>query len=59
LINESVIIRVPWRMVGFGNRSGLPIVDQLSAHDGHAADVKFHRERRGRNAAEAENVSEC
>jgi len=45
-------------MVGFGNRSGPPIVDQLSARDGHAADVKFNRERRSREEPEAENASE-
>ena len=38
-------------MVEFGNRSGPPIVDQLSARDGPDADVKFNSEQHNRNPA--------
>ena len=51
LINEPAIIQVPGRNVSFGNRSGPPIVDQLSARDGSGADVKFNSERHERDTA--------
>ena len=51
LINEPAIIQVPGRNVSFGNRSGPPIVDQLSVRDGSGADVKVNSERHDRDPA--------
>ena len=59
LINEPAIIQVPGRNGRFGNRWGPPIVDQLSAADGHAADVKFNSEQGDRDEPEAESGSGC
>ena len=59
LINEPAIIQVTRCDVRFGNRSSVPIVDQLSAADGHAADVKFNSEHGDRDESEAESGSGC
>ena len=59
LINEPAIIHVPRWDVRFGNRPDTPIVDQLGARDGHAADVKFNSEHGDRDEPEPEGGSGC
>ena len=51
LINEPAITQVPRRHVRFGNRSDLPIVDQVGARDESGADVKFNSEQHDRDTA--------